>query len=83
LPTNPEGTRRRNRKFIHRLPAWGTTVGPKVSVAPKVHVLDSGLGPHLLRLTREKLTRRQPQALTEFEHLVEAFAVGEIRKQAS
>lgn len=46
-------------------------------------MLDSGLGPHLLRLTREKLTRRQPQALTEFEHLVEAFAVGEIRKQAS
>ncbi|HLU44011.1 MAG TPA: DUF4143 domain-containing protein [Natronosporangium sp.] len=70
-------------KFIHRLPAWGTTVGPKVSVAPKVHVLDSGLGAHLLRLTREKLTRRQPQALTEFEHLVETFAVGEIRKQAS
>lgn len=69
--------------LIHRLPAWGTTVGSKVGVTPKVHVLDSGLGAHLLRLTREKLARRQPQALTEFGHLLETFVVGEIRKQVS
>ena len=69
--------------LIYRLPAWGTTLGSKIGAAPKVHVLDSGLGAHLLRLTREKLARRQPQALTEFGHLVETFAVGEIRKQVS
>lgn len=69
--------------LIHRLPAWGTTVGSKVGAAPKVHVVDSGLGGHLLRLTREKLARRSPQALTEFGHLVETFVVAEVLKQVS
>lgn len=69
--------------LIHRLPAWGTTAGSKVGAAPKVHVVDSGLAAHLLRLTREKLARRSPQAMTEFGHLLETFVVGEVLKQAS
>lgn len=69
--------------LIHRLPAWGTTLGSKVGAAPKVHTVDSGLGAHLLRLNREKLARRSPQALTEFGRLVETFVVGEVLKQVS
>lgn len=69
--------------LVHRLPAWGTTVGSKVGAAPKIHIVDSGLGAHLLRLSREKLARRSPQALTEFGHLVETFVVGEVLKQAT
>jgi uncharacterized protein len=69
--------------LIHRLPAWGTTLGAKVGAAPKVHVLDSGLGAHLLRLTPEKLARRTPPALSEFGHLLETFVVGEVLKQVS
>lgn len=69
--------------LIHRLPAWGTAVGSKVGAAPKVHVVDSGLGGHLLRLTREKLATRSPQALTEFGHLVETLVVAEVLKQVS
>jgi uncharacterized protein len=69
--------------LIHRLPAWGTTVGSKIGATPKIHVVDSGLGAHLLRLTRENLARRSPQAMTEFGHLLETFVVSEVLKQAS
>jgi hypothetical protein len=69
--------------LVHRLPAWGTTAGSKVGAAPKVHVVDSGLGAHLLRLTPQKLARRSPQEMTEFGHLVETFVVGEVLKQVS
>jgi hypothetical protein len=69
--------------LIHRLPAWGTRVGPKVGAAPKVHLVDSGLGARVLRLTREKLDRRHPPALTEFGHLLETFVVAEVLKQVS
>lgn len=69
--------------LVHRLPAWGTTLHAKAGATPKVHVVDSGLAAHLLRLTPEKLTRRTGAALTTFGHLLETFAVGEILKQAS
>lgn len=69
--------------LVYRLPAWGTTVASKAGAAPKLHVVDSGLGGHLLRLTREKLDRRTPQALTEFGHLLETFVAGEVLKQVS
>ncbi len=35
----------------------------------------------LLRITEEKLSRRQPQASTEYGHLVETFVVNEVLKQ--
>lgn len=69
--------------LVVRLPAWGSTLRSRVSVKPKVHVVDSGLAARLLRLTPEKLAGLDPAALTEFGHLLETFVVGEVRKQAS
>ena len=69
--------------LVVRLPAWGRTLRSRVSVKPKVHVVDSGLAARLLRLTPDKLTGLDPAALTDFGHLLETFVVGEIRKQSS
>jgi predicted AAA+ superfamily ATPase len=67
--------------LVHRLPAWGTTLGSRVGAAPKIHVVDSGLAARLLRLTERKLGLASAQALTELGHLLETFVVGEICKQ--
>jgi predicted AAA+ superfamily ATPase len=67
--------------LLHRLPAWGTTLGPRVGATPKVYVVDSGLAARLLRLTERKLGAATAPALTEFGHLLEAFVVGEVCKQ--
>ena len=69
--------------MIQRLPAWGETLGKRLSSHPKVHVIDSGLAGWLLGLSAAKISSRNPAALTEFGHLVETFAVGEILKQVS
>jgi hypothetical protein len=69
--------------MIQRLPAWGETLGKRLSAHPKVHVIDSGLAGWLLGLNAAKINSRNPAALTEFGHLVETFAVGEILKQVS
>ena len=69
--------------LLQRLPAWGTTLTSRASASPKVHVLDSGVAARLLRLTPEKLARREATALTELGHLLETFVVGELMKQAS
>ena len=67
--------------LIHQLPAWGTTLGPRVAAAPKTHVVDSGLAARLLRLTASKLGAATASALSEFGHLLETFVVGEVSKQ--
>ncbi|MFN8074633.1 MAG: ATP-binding protein [Kineosporiaceae bacterium] len=69
--------------LVVRLPGWGKTLRSRVSVRPKVHVVDSGLAARLLRLTPDKLASLEPTALTEFGNLLETFVVGELRKQAS
>ncbi|MCG5220147.1 ATP-binding protein [Streptosporangium sp. KLBMP 9127] len=69
--------------MIHRLPAWGNTLASRVGHLPKVHLIDSGLAGWLMGITPEKLAAKNPAALTEFGHLVETFAVGEILKQLS
>ncbi len=69
--------------LIRRLPAWGRTLRSRTAHSPKLHVVDSGLAAYLLGITPEKLARRDPAALSEFGHLLETFAVGEILKQAS
>ncbi|MCK0112890.1 ATP-binding protein [Ornithinimicrobium sp. F0845] len=69
--------------LVVRLPAWGRTLRSRVSVKPKVHVVDSGLAARLLRLTPDKITGLDPAALADFGHLLETFVVGELRKQAS
>ncbi|MDQ1293990.1 MAG: uncharacterized protein QG608_1873 [Actinomycetota bacterium] len=69
--------------LVVRLPGWGKTLRSRVSVRPKVHLVDSGLAARLLRLTPAKLATVDPAALTEFGNLLETFVVGELRKQAS
>ena len=49
--------------LVHRLPAWGTTLGSRVVKHPKVHILDSGVMAWLLSLTPEKITQADPSTL--------------------
>ncbi len=69
--------------LISALPAWGTTVSSRSVETSKVHVIDSGIGAYLLRLSRPKLERGDASALTEFGHLVESFVVQELIRQAT
>jgi uncharacterized protein len=69
--------------LVYRLPAWGTTLGSRIAKHPKVHMVDSGVMAWLLNLTPQKIAQAGPVALTEYGHLLETFAVGEILKQAS
>ena len=67
--------------LIRRLPAWGATLGSRVARMPKIHMIDAGVMAWLLGLTPEKIAKNDLSALTEYGHLVETFAVGEILKQ--
>ncbi|MGQ0575892.1 MAG: ATP-binding protein [Pseudonocardia sp.] len=67
--------------MVHRLPAWGTTLGARVNSMPKVHVVDTGLGGWLLGVRERRIERRDPTALQQFGHLLETFAVNELIKQ--
>jgi predicted AAA+ superfamily ATPase len=69
--------------LIYRLPAWGTTLGSRNIKHPKVHLVDSGVMAWLLNLTPQKIAQAAPATLTEYGHLLETFAVGEILKQVS
>jgi predicted AAA+ superfamily ATPase len=69
--------------LIYRLPAWGTTLGSRITKHPKVHLVDSGVMGWLLNVTPQKIAQAAPAVLTEYGHLLETFAVGEILKQAS
>jgi predicted AAA+ superfamily ATPase len=69
--------------LIYRLPAWGTTLGSRVTKHPKVHLVDSGVMAWLLNLTPQMIAQAAPASLTGYGHLLETFAVGEILKQAS
>lgn len=69
--------------LVVRLPAWGKTMNARATGSPKVHMVDSGLAARLLRIGPVKLASLDPATLTEFGHLLETFAVGELRKQIS
>jgi hypothetical protein len=69
--------------LVQRLPAWGTTLGSRVARAPKLHLVDPGVMAWLLGLTPDKISRGDPAVLTDYGHLTETFAVGEILKQVS
>lgn len=69
--------------LVYRLEAWGKTLYSRAVKTPKVHVLDSGIGARLLRITPTKIIPQNPTAMTEYGHLLESFAVSEILKQAS
>ncbi|WP_203789016.1 ATP-binding protein [Paractinoplanes rishiriensis] len=69
--------------LVMRVPAWGTTLGSRVARQPKVHLVDAGVMAWLLSLTPEKIATNDAATLTEYGHLVETFAVGEILRQVS
>jgi len=69
--------------LVRLLPAWDRTLTKRTNARPKVHMIDTGVSTRLLRLTPEKLARRDPTALTEFGHPLETFVVQEILKEAS
>jgi hypothetical protein len=69
--------------LVYRLEAWGKTLYARAIKTPKIHVLDSGVGARLLRLTPSKVVPQNPTAMTEYGHLLESFAVSELLKQAS
>jgi predicted AAA+ superfamily ATPase len=69
--------------LVRRLPAWGSTLRARAARLPKLHLVDSGVAAHLLRITPAKLERNDPATLTEFGHLLETFVVGELLKQAT
>lgn len=69
--------------LICRLPAWGTTLSSRISKHPKVHMVDSGVMAWLLNLSPQKIEQAAPATLTDYGHLLETFAVGEILKQVS
>jgi predicted AAA+ superfamily ATPase len=69
--------------LVRLLPAWDRTLTKRTTARPKVHMVDTGVSTRLLRLTQEKLARRDPAALTEFGHPLETFVVQEILKEAS
>ena len=61
------------------LPAWSANLGKRLTRSPKVHLCDSGLAAYLLGLGEERLTRDRLLG----GPLLESFAVGELRKQAT
>lgn len=69
--------------LIQLLPSWDRTLTKRTSARPKVHLLDTAISTRLLRLTSEKLARRDPTALTELGHPLENFVVGELLKEAA
>jgi predicted AAA+ superfamily ATPase len=69
--------------LIHRLPAWGTTLGSRIGRSPKLHPFDTGFAGWLLGLNQAKLGAANAAAMTELGHLLESFVVNELMKQAS
>lgn len=69
--------------LLRILPPWDRTLTKRTNARPKVHMLDTGVSTRLLRLTPEKLARRDPGAMTEFGHALETFVVGELLKEVS
>jgi predicted AAA+ superfamily ATPase len=69
--------------LVRLLPAWGKRLTARSAASPKIHFIDSGVAARLLRLSAEKLDRRDAAAMTEFGHLLETFVVGELLKEAS
>jgi uncharacterized protein len=49
--------------LVHRLPAWGTSLRARAGATPKLHMVDSGLAARLLRISAQKLARRDATSL--------------------
>jgi predicted AAA+ superfamily ATPase len=72
-----------NSFLFQRLRPWGRTVTKRSVNRPKIHMVDSGVAGHLLRLTPAKLATMEPDRVTQFGHLLETFVLGELQKEAS
>jgi predicted AAA+ superfamily ATPase len=68
---------------IQLLRPWAPVATSRSFKRPKVHILDTGLGAHLLRLSREKLASRTAESLTAFGQLLESFVAAELLKEVS
>ncbi|MDR1293413.1 MAG: DUF4143 domain-containing protein, partial [Bifidobacteriaceae bacterium] len=68
---------------VHEVAPWAPVPTARTFRKPKVHILDSGLAAHLLRLTEAKLAAPTAQALTAFGQVLESFVVSELLKEAS
>ncbi|MDR2975340.1 MAG: DUF4143 domain-containing protein [Propionibacteriaceae bacterium] len=69
--------------LVQRFSAWGVALLPRSVESPKIHVVDSGIGAYLMRLSAAKIGRLDPATLTEYGHLLESFVVGEAIRQAT
>jgi predicted AAA+ superfamily ATPase len=69
--------------LVRTLPAWRPVHTARSQLRPKVLLVDSGVAGHLAGLTQERLERVDAGAATELGHLLEAFAVNELVKEAS
>lgn len=65
--------------LVWRLPAWSTNMGKRLVKAPKLHLLDTGLGCHLIGADARRLKEDRPL----LGRLLESFVVAELRKQIS
>jgi predicted AAA+ superfamily ATPase len=65
--------------LITSLPPWTPNLTKQVTGRRKTMIADSGLAAHLVGLTEDKLA--QPNALAGVGGFLEAFVVGELRKQ--
>ncbi|MBL8535016.1 MAG: ATP-binding protein [Betaproteobacteria bacterium] len=61
------------------LPAWFVNIEKRLTKAPKVHLVDTGLAGFLMGIDADRV-RRDPAA---FGHLLEGFVLSEIRKHLS
>jgi predicted AAA+ superfamily ATPase len=69
--------------LVQRLPAWGRTLRRRTVASPKIHIVDTGVAARLLGLSADRLGRPNPTSLTEFGHLLETFAYGEVAAQGA
>lgn len=60
-----------------------TTVSSRSVLSPKVHVVDSGFGAHVMRISSAKLRRLDPSSTTELGHLLESFLVHDVIRQTT
>ena len=69
--------------LVRRLPAWAPSLAAREAKRPKLHMVDTGLAAHLTGLTQERVSPRDPGAMTGFGHLLESWVVGEVDRQLS
>ena len=69
--------------LVRLLPPWDRTLTKRTTTRPKVNLIDPGVAARLLRLSPDKLARRDPAVLTQFGHLLETFVVSEILTQTT